>query len=447
MSSLDNIISISITRETQSVTQQGFGTFGIIAEFSTSKTTVTFDRSRTYASLSEMATDGWAVGDEVYDAAALVFSQNPKISNILVGRKDSGDASWSAALEEVQDSSTEWYTFIIIASQASTTTFDADFITSNSIDFTINETAVTTVPFNTDNATTYADIKTQIEADIANSTVSIDAVARTVIVEIFGEQVSTVSVTVTGGASQATGTTVYVNEDDYKAAAAWAETQTKIYFYADSSAAIYDGASTTDIAYFMQNQNYDRTVSIYHAAAQGDATPSWIESAWPGECLPYDVGEQTWSYKTLSGVAAYDLTSARRTAILGKNCNIYTTTAGVATTEEGKVASGEWIDIIRGVDALRASIQEEIFANNLVNPRKTPYTDDGINAIIGILLKVLNDYAADGFLIADSITVTYPEYADVSSIDKTNRVLSDIEFEASPQGAIHTMTIAGTISL
>ena len=446
---LSDIVQVSISRETQAVSQAGFGTFGIIAEFSTSKTTVTFDRYRLYASVTEMSDDGWAVGDEVYDAAVKVFSQNPKVDRILVGRKDSGDASWDEALSAVQNASSEWYSFMIIASGAGTVVFDSDFVTSNSIVFTINGDAVTAVPFNNDQATTMADLKTQIEADITDCEVTIDATdvnTRTLIIEIFGDQVETITAITTGGATQPTAAVTYVNEDDYKAVALWASTQKKIFFYASSSAAIYDAGSTSDIAYFFKNAAYDRVVSIYHTDAQGDATPSYIEAAWPGECLPFDVGEQTWAFKTLSTIAAYELTAGQRTAILDKNCNIYTATAGVNITEEGKVASGEYIDIMRGVDALEAALQEEIFGT-LVNERKVPYTDAGIAVIEGLVKKVLNDFAADGFLIADTISVSVPKYADISANDKINRILPDVEFEASPQGAIHVIQIQGVISL
>lgn len=443
---LSDIVQVNITRETQAVTRAGFGTYGIIAEFATDKTTVTFDRYRIYGSLSEMTDDGWAVGDEVYDMAVLMFSQNPKLSQVLVGRKDAADASWLAALTAVQEESADWYCFSIIATKAATATFDTDFVTSNSIVFTINGVAVTAVPFTTDNAGTYAAIKTQIEADITDSEVTIDAMAKTVIVEIFGDQVETMSVVVTGGTTQPVGTVTYINEDDYKAAAAWAETQKKIFFYASSSAAIYNPSSETDIAYYMKNLAYARTVSIYHTSAQGDSAPSYIEAAWPGECLPYDVGEQTWAYKTLAGVATYHLTSGKRTAILAKNCNIYTTVAGVNITEQGKVAEGEYIDIIRGVDALEAALQENVYAL-LINNRKIPFTDEGIAVIEGTVKQTLYDFADAGFLIKESIVLTVPKYADISSADKIARTLDDIEWEANPQGAIHVVKITGRITL
>ncbi len=445
MSRLSDIVQVTITRETQAVTQAGFGTPAIISEFLTSKTSPAFDRHRYYASLTEMTDNGWSSSDPEYTAASIIFSQNPKVDRVMIGRKDVADASWSDALSAIQIDQEDWYVFLIIASSVSTVTFDIDFVVSNSIVFTINGTAVTAVPFNTTNAQTYADIKTQIEADIANSSVTVDDVARTVVIEVLGG-VSSASVVVTGGATQPTGSVTYVNEDDFKAAAAWAETQRKIYFYASSSSGILNAGSTTDIAYVMKNFAYDRTVSIYHTDAQGDAEPSWIEGGFPGEALPYDPGSQTWAYKTIAGVPAYTLTSGERTAVLDKNCNIYTPTGGVNVTEQGKVASGEYIDIIRGIDWLESRLQTEVFTN-LVNARKVPYTDEGVTVIVGTVQSVLEEAARKDLLILSSIVVTAPLVKDISTTDKINRHLPDIEFEALLAGAIHTVKITGTVSV
>jgi len=448
MSALSDIVQITINRETQAVSQAGFGVPAIISEFATSKTTVPFVRYREYASTTEMTTDGWTTADPEYKAAAIFFSQNPKVSKVVIGRKDSGDASWAAALDAIQIATQDWYTLMIIASQTGTVVFDADFVTGNAIDFTINGTAVTTVNWSTDQATTMGLLKTQIETDIAGSSVDISgAGGRTLVIQIFGQAgVTAISAVVTGGASQATATITYTNEDDYKAVAAWTETQKKLYFVASSSSGIKDGASTTDLAYFLKNTGYDRTVCIYHTSAQGDVTPSYIEAGVPGEALPYDPGSQTWAYKTISGVAAYGLTSAERTAILAKNCMIYTTTGGVNVTEQGKVASGEYIDIMRGLDWLESRLQEEIYSN-LVNKRKIPFTDEGISLIQGAIQGVLDEGARKGLLVADSISISVPLASAVGTVDKAARNLPDITFEAILQGAIHTVSIVGTVTV
>lgn len=537
---LDSIITVSITRETAAVATANFGQIGIIAEFETDKTLVTFDRYRLYSSLTEMTDDSWLTTDEVYVAASKIFSQNPKTPTIMVGRKDQDDASWAAALTAIQTAYSQWYGFTAITSaHAGKIVWDADFITGNLIDITVDGEAVTQVPFNTNQATTMDDIKTQIETDItgANCVIdSSDALNRTIYVDIAGKYtvlteavtggasqadgtISIIPITlttlefsadlvtdnliditiggvavtqvpfntshnqtmidiqtqieadidgsevlipgaartltirtigakdittaiVTGGASQATATITRTIDVDIKAVAAWTETQAKIYFYSSNDPNIKLSASTTDIAYFMESQNYDRTVSIYHPSN----SDTFIETAWPGECFPYDPGSQTWKFKTLTGVATYELTTSEATIITGKECNVYTKISNIDMTKEGVVASGEYIDVIRGVDWITASMQEDIFSA-LVNSRKIPFTDAGISVVVGIVKAVLEEAVGMDILVADSAVVTYPKASEVSSTDKANRLLPDIVFTAVLAGAIHKVEITGTVTL
>jgi uncharacterized phage protein gp47/JayE len=83
--------------------------------------------------------------------------------------------------------------------------FDDDFVTGNLITFSVNGFPVTPVPFNTDQATTMDDIKTQIEADVSNTSVTIfpdDPDTRTLLITYTGNLIIIVTVSVTGGASQ-----------------------------------------------------------------------------------------------------------------------------------------------------------------------------------------------------------------------------------------------------
>jgi hypothetical protein len=458
MGDLDGIIKVSISRETQAITRAGFGVPAIIAEFPTSQTTPVFDRYRFYTGITAMADEGWSSGDAVYDAATILFSQNPKVSRIMVGRKDSGDDDWTEAFNEIQLASQDWYTFSIIASNAGTVVFDIDFVTGNLIDFTINGTAVTQVPFNATQAATMADLKTQIETDITDSTVTIDTGdpnTRTLIIEVFGDiGVESVSVVVTGGGTQPVGAITYVNEDDYKEAAAWAQTQKKIFFFSSSSAAIKDPGSTSDIAYFMKNTGYDRTATCYHIASQGDADPAYFECGMQGEALPYDPGSQTWAFKTISGVAAYNLTGSEEIAMIGtaenptsgKNVNIYTTKAGVNITQWGQVASGEYIDIMRGLDWVEARIQEELYLN-LLNTRKVHFTDEGILTMTNAVESVLDEAARQGIAVKETITVTAPAIEDIPTGDRLARHLPDVEFSFTLQGAIHSVEVNGVATV
>lgn len=448
MSQLSDIIEITISRQTATVASANFGTPGIISEFASDKTTVTFDRYRTYASIAEMVTDGWVSTDQEYIRANLIFSQNPRPSYIMIGRKKPDTEAvetWATALTAIEAATSDWYCFTINPTQTSTVVFSADLITSNSVAITVNGDSVTAVPFNSTHDDTMDDIVTQIEADIADSSVTLDDIAgdnRTFTIAIEGDDVTTVTCVVTGGASQATATITYSVEDDIKAAAAWAETQKKIYFLTSADSDIIT-SSTSDLFSDLETLNYDRTAMCYHSALV--TSDQYMAEAWLGECLPYNPGSQTWMFKTLTGITAYELTSSERGYVLGKNGNIYTETAGISMTEAGTVASGEYIDIIRGIDWLEAYMSELVFTD-LVNTRKIPFTDAGVAIIEGRIKEAL-DKAVQRGLITDDYEVEVPLVADVSDTDKGNRTLPDITFTATLQGAIHYIEIAGTITL
>lgn len=541
---LDRIVNITISRDTQTASRASFGIPAILSEFTTGKTTLAFVRHRFYASLTEMLADGWLVSNPEHKAAQILFNQSPKVEKVMIGRRDATDTTWAVAAAEIQKANDDWYTSMIIAHDELKFTFDADFVASNSIVFTINGTAVTAVPFNTSQILTMGDIKTQIEADITNSAVTLstddpddrtltvkvdgktptgsvivtlgasqpvasvtvsttkvvfsadfvasnsivftingtavtavpfntthaqtmtdlksqietditdcvvtiddsDANTRTLLIDI-DKDISSVAVAVTGGASQPTSTITTNLTDVYKEIAAWIETEKKLFFYCSSLDDI-KSALTTDIHSFMNAQNYDRTISQYHTASQGDETPAWFELGWPGEALPFDTGSQTWMFKTITGITVDALTSSERDNILGKKGNIYTEVGSKDITQDGTVASGEFIDIMRGTDKLESDMQADVFdLLSSVGNRKIGFTDEGINKVVNVVLGALKKEERSGLLVVDGSVVTAPKAVDVSTANKSNRLLPDIKFTATYQGAIHKTTISGIITV
>lgn len=225
------------------------------------------------------------------------------------------------------------------------------------------------------------------------------------------------------------------------AVAAWIEANKKFGIFWTTDADTIDATKTTDLAYALKNAAYDRSAVIYHTA-----DTNYIDAAWMGEGFPYDPGTSTWAYKTLSGIAADNITASMESALNGKNCNFYSEVGGVNITQTGKVASGEWIDIIIGTDWIEARLRESVYSA-LVNNRKLPYDDTGIAVVEGLVKGVLMNAASNGILQADSIEVTVPRYADIPQADRIARHLPDVKFTALYQGAIHRTTINGSISV
>jgi hypothetical protein len=153
-----------------------------------------------------METDQWLVTDAEYLAAQKVFAQNPKLSRIMIGRKDVADASWTVAANAIQAVQKDWYAFMVIGYNSAKAVFDSDFVALNSIAITINGTVVTPIVFSTDQATTMALIKSTVESEITDSSVTIETTKdtdnRTLFFQVEGKSVNSISIVVTLGASQ-----------------------------------------------------------------------------------------------------------------------------------------------------------------------------------------------------------------------------------------------------
>lgn len=356
MGALKQIVNVTITRQTTSVSRAGFGIGLLISEFLIADTTPAFsERIRFYSEASELIDEGFLSTDPEYLAAAVYFSQPFKPDRFALGRKltgGDGSETWTEAATAILNENSDFYGVAI---------------------------------------------NSRIQAD--------------------QEEI-----------------------------AAWVETNDRLCGLSSDDSDIL-AVTITDIAGVLQAAARDRSFVCYHPDADGGVNDPWMEMAWMGNRFPTDPGSSTWAYKTLVGISPYILTSTEETNVLGKNCNIYTTVGGVNITQEGKVASGEWIDIIRGIDWLQARITEDVFSL-LVNTEKVAYTDAGVAAVEAEVKKRLQDAVDVGLLRRDPPpTTTVPLVANISTADKLNRLLPDVEFIGYLAGAIHKVEINGVVTV
>jgi hypothetical protein len=231
-----------------------------------------------------------------------------------------------------------------------------------------------------------------------------------------------------------------------KLIAAWVEARVKLYGIASDNANIINvasGVDTTSIAAFLNINGYVRSFVIYHQDSQDD----FPECAWFGAALPLQPGSETWMFKNLKTIPYSNLTTTQETNAFDKACNTYEYVGGVGITQQGTVAQGEYIDIIRGVDWLTSTIQSYVYSV-LVNNPKVPYTDAGIAQIEGEVRRALQLGVDNNFIAADpAYTISVPRASAVAPIDKTNRILKNVRFQATLAGAIHATQITGTVSV
>lgn len=214
----------------------------------------------------------------------------------------------------------------------------------------------------------------------------------------------------------------------------------RLYGTSSSDASILDAQDNTDIASVLNLATQDRAFVLY----SNDAAEA-PEAAWFGRMLPTDPGSATWAFKPLTGITADLLSSAQAEAAFNKKGNTYEMIAGAAVTRYGTVASGEYIDVVRGLDWLKARMSELLYFR-LANSAKIPYTNAGF-AIIEADMKQVLELAVTRGVITPDYSIEFPEIDSILDIDKADRLLQDVKFYATLQGAVHKIKIRGVVSV
>lgn len=149
----------------------------------------------------------------------------------------------------------------------------------------------------------------------------------------------------------------------------------------------------------------------------------------------------------MSGVSADSLTTSQENYIRGKGINVYTPTAGAATSFAGTCAKAQrYIDDQRFLDWQDTQIKLD-FANLQFQAGKIPFTDTGIQMVKLMVQACLEKGVKAGGWAPGSVSVTVPKAADVSGANKANRHLPDVKWSATLSGAVHTVAVIGTVSV
>lgn len=199
--------------------------------------------------------------------------------------------------------------------------------------------------------------------------------------------------------------------------------------------------TTTSLMGQIKTSARDRT-SVWYSQLPSD----FLASAVIGRVGPLPPGSETWNLKTLSGPTPAELNATHLTNADAKNGNYYITIGDQNKTQLGKVGSGEYIDTIRFLDWLEARMAEAVF-NALSVADKVAFTDGGISVVEGAMLNVLKEGVAAQGLVEGTPKVVAPKASSVSSANKALRRLPDMKFSATLAGAIHTVVIAGNVSV
>lgn len=292
--------------------------------------------------------------------------------------------------------------------------FDADFITGNVIDLTIDGIPVAQTTYATSHVATLNALAANILLHPSVQAVTVTGARQlTVTAKAYDVLLVITALAVTGGASQPN-EFITITTDP-----------------------------TSDLGSQLAALNYDRTALFFHT----DADVQYPEAAWAGLLLPEDAGSVTWFGKELAGVTTDVLTASQKGKALGNSVNTYVEIGKVGFTQNGKMASGRFIDVRMGVDYIQARMEENIFFR-IVNTKKIPYTDSGVALIESEMRFTLNDAIDKKILASDPAPViTVPKVLSIAPNVRAERLLPDMKFTAMLAGAIHKVQVRGTVSV
>jgi len=435
MTTLNNIVDVSITRETRTIQRASFSIPCFIAEH-----TIFAERAKEYASLADILSAGFATTSAVYKAATLYFGQAVAPSKIVVGRRLVPSVTITPTVADTTVYSFKANgTLITFTSDGSATAAEIvtglkDALTAAAIPTTGSTGIVAT------GTTTLILTPSGDASSIANYTANLVAVNAASVEDWVSATIPAVRAVKDQWYMLSIDTHV---DATVLAVAAYIEgikaTSPKFYVFSSAASDIKTSA-TTDIFSLVKALSYTHTAYIY----SGMAT-SFAECGLVGRFAPEQAGSNIWEQKTIVGLTVDTLTPDEISYIHGKNGATYENVGSVDVVIGGKCADGGWIDESIFVDWLKSRIQESVWAL-LVNTRKIGYTSAGAAAIEGAMRSVMAEGIQVGGLADDPApVVTVPNVLNLSSAQRATRTLPDVTFTARLAGAIRATTISGTV--
>lgn len=439
MASLDDIVSVQIALQTTGVTRGDFGTPMIVSPL------LTFpERVRVYTSFQAASEED--LPPALLTALSDCFGQTPRPRQVKVGRR----AVLEAVIEVTNLIALGTYTFTV---------------NDETYSFTAGATPTAASIATGLAAAVAADLSPGITAVVAGDTLEVAWIGAAGTFTL-GDNLQWGLITPLAGASAVSDDLIAINDEDSRwyglvmtervkqtqlDAAEWTEANEKLFITATNEAAVLDPQDETDLISVLKNTRYFRSVALYHT----NADTEYPDAAWAGRVFTIQPGGETWALKQLASITPSNLTSTQKQTIFNKGGNTFEFyQEQIALTNPGKVAAGEWIDVIRFRDWLKDTIQVNM-TQMMINRDKVPYTDAGIQLCVNNLRKSLQEGQNVGGIAPDELdsagntvpgfVITFPRSAELASSIKASRVL-DLSFAARLAGAIHVVNISGALA-
>ncbi|RVU70163.1 DUF3383 family protein [Lactobacillus xujianguonis] len=201
---------------------------------------------------------------------------------------------------------------------------------------------------------------------------------------------------------------------------------------------------TDDLAKFTNFYGQNYTIGLYHRMDEA------MDAAFIGAIAARPVGSVTWKFKELKGITPSKLTTQELSGINNAHAQAYVEVFGRGETSEGRVMSGEYIDVLHGVLWVQTKFEGDL-ETLLQSNGKIPYEQSGINMILATGTQVLEEAHERGIIRTNETngkadyTITATPRSEQSMQDLSDRHYSGLSFRYHVQGAIHTITVNGIV--
>lgn len=204
-------------------------------------------------------------------------------------------------------------------------------------------------------------------------------------------------------------------------------------------------ASVSDLTDITGITGNDRTVLFYYDIENVVEPVAALVGATAG----LKVGSFTYKNIILKGLEPLELSDTQINNIHSKGAITFVTKAGDNVTTEGKVVSGEYIDIIDSKDYIIKNLEYQT-QKTLNNSLKVPYTNQGIAMLESVAINVLQDAFNNGIIATDEdgnpdYSVNYAMREETEDSDRAARKYLGGQFSFSLSGAVHEAEIVGEI--
>lgn len=378
------IVDVTSTVGAGAVSAPSFNVGLIVGNSGRIPTTGSTGRLRQYGSTTAMLSDGYLVTDPEFIAAGLYFSPSPTAPAVFVGAQDT-TAAKTVAVDAVPGTGYVVGDILgIVQGAASGATVKVTAIGVGGAVATVALLTQGTQYSVATGLTTTGGTGTGAEIDItAIGETPLQAVAA-----CRAKNANWYAVMVCGS-----------TDADNEAIAAFVQSASPqtIHFFGSQDTS----ASSNSIFAQLQTQTIGRSFGHASTTQLGEfPNNAYVAAADMGVAMGLNTGLAAFvmAFKSLPGIAAEPLSQTQVTNLEAQNANVYVVRGQAFTIlEQGKVASGQYLDIVIGLDVLLSQIQIGV-ANLLVTQSVVPQTDPGEGLILNVISQACAAAVTRGFI-------------------------------------------------